>query len=148
MAAYRGKFQPRNPQKYKGDFTNIVYRSSWELRFMGYLDSNPNIIQWSSEEIFIPYKSPLDGKWHRYFPDFIIRMRDKDGKVLTKMIEIKPRSQSVPPAPKAKGQHTKKYLKEVATYGINQAKWKAANEYCLDRNWQFVVLTERDVNFS
>lgn len=145
MAAYRGRFQPRNPQKYKGDPTNIVYRSSWELRFMGYLDSNPNVIQWSSEELFIPYRSPLDGKWHRYFPDFIIRMKHKDGKIITKMIEIKPHSQSVPPEPKSKGKHTKKYLKEVATWGLNSSKWSAAKEYCDTKNWEFVVLTEKEL---
>jgi len=113
---------------------------------MNYIDTNPNIIQWASEELFIPYKSPLDGKWHRYFPDFIIKMRDKDGKISTKMIEIKPRSQSVPPTPKGKGSKpTKKYLREVATFGINSAKWHAAKEYCADHNWEFVVLTEKEL---
>ena len=146
MATYKGRFVPKNPQKYKGDPTRIVYRSSWELRFMKYVDENPNILQWASEELFIPYKSPLDGKWHRYFPDFIIKMRDKDGKLLVKMVEIKPRSQSVPPTIKTIGSKpTKKYLKEVAVYGINMAKWNAAKEYCDNRNWQFVVLTEKEL---
>jgi hypothetical protein len=146
MATYRGRFQPKNPQKYKGDPTKIQYRSSWELRFMKYLDENSNIIQWASEEVIVPYKSPLDGKWHRYFPDFVIKMRDKDGKVSVKMIEIKPRSQSVPPTVKTNGSKpTKKYLREVATYGINMKKWEAAKEYCADRNWEFVVLTEKEL---
>ena len=113
---------------------------------MKYVDENPNILQWASEELFIPYKSPLDGKWHRYFPDFIIKMRDKDGKLLVKMVEIKPRSQSVPPTIKTNGSKpTKKYLKEVAVYGINMAKWNSAKEYCDSRNWQFVVLTEKEL---
>jgi hypothetical protein len=146
MVTYTGRFQPKNPQKYKGDPTNIVYRSSWELRFMKYLDTNPNIIQWASEEVIVPYKSPLDGKWHRYFPDFIVRMRDKDGNVVVKMVEIKPRAQAVPPTPKAHGSKpTKKYIREVATFGINSAKWHAAKEYCADRNWEFVVLTEKEL---
>lgn len=115
---------------------------------MGYLDKNPNVLQWASEELFVPYKSPLDGKWHRYFPDFIVRMRDREGKTVVKMIEIKPRSQSVPPEVRKDGQQiTKKYLREVATYGINNAKWEAAKEFCADRNWEFVVLTEKDVKF-
>lgn len=148
MATYKGRFSPRYPEKYKGNPTNIVYRSSWELRFMGYLDKNPNVLQWASEELFVPYKSPLDGKWHRYFPDFIVRMRDREGKAVVKMIEIKPRSQSVPPEVRKDGQRiTKKYLREVATYGINNAKWEAAKEFCADRNWEFVVLTEKDVKF-
>lgn len=148
MATYKGRFSPRYPEKYKGNPTNIVYRSSWELRFMGYLDKNPNVLQWASEELFVPYKSPLDGKWHRYFPDFIVRIRDREGKTVVKMIEIKPRSQSVPPEVRKDGQQiTKKYLREVATYGINNAKWEAAKEFCADRNWEFVVLTEKDVKF-
>lgn len=148
MATYKGRFTPRNPEKYKGNPTNIVYRSSWELKFMGYLDKNPNVYQWASEEVAIPYRSPLDGKWHRYFPDFIVRMRDRDGNTVVKMIEIKPRSQSVPPEVRQNGQKiTKKYLREVATYGINSAKWEAAKEFCADRNWEFVVLTEKDVKF-
>ena len=148
MVAYKGRFVPRNPEKYKGNPTNIVYRSSWELKFMGYLDKNPNVLQWASEEVAIPYRSPLDGKWHRYFPDFIVRMLDRDGKKVVKMIEIKPRSQSIPPEVRQNGQKiTKKYLREVATYGINSAKWEAAKEFCADRNWEFVVLTEKDVKF-
>jgi hypothetical protein len=146
MATYKGRFQPKNPTKYKGDPTKIVYRSSWELRFMNYIDMNPNIIQWASEEVIVPYRSPLDGKWHRYFPDFVIKMKDKDGKVSVKMIEIKPRSQSVPPTIKGKTtKPTKKYLREVATYGLNMSKWEAAKEFCADRNWEFVVLTEKEL---
>jgi hypothetical protein len=113
---------------------------------MKYLDDNVNVLQWASEEIIIPYKSPLDGKWHRYFPDFVIKMRNKDGSILIKMIEIKPRSQSIPPKPNRSGSKpTKKFLREVATYGINMAKWHAAKDYCDDRKWEFVVLTERDL---
>ena len=149
MPAYKGRFVPRTPEKYKGNPTNIVYRSSWELKFMGYLDKNPNVLQWASEEIAIPYRSPLDKKWHRYFPDFIVRMRDADGNTVVKMIEIKPMSQSVPPEIRQNSQRiTKKYLREVMTYGINNAKWEAAKEFCADRNWEFVVLTEKNVNFT
>jgi hypothetical protein len=146
MKAYSGRFTPKNPQKYKGDPTKIIYRSSWELRVMGYLDNNPNIIQWASEELAIPYKSPIDGKWHRYFPDFVVKMRDRDGKVTVKMLEVKPKAQSVPPTiKKGSSKPSKKYLKEVMTWGINSSKWEAAKEYCADRNWQFVVLTEKEL---
>ena len=148
MAPYKGRFVPKHPEKYKGNPTNIVYRSSWELQFMGLLDKNPNVLQWASEEVVVPYKSPLDNRWHRYFPDFIVRMRDRDGKTVVKMIEIKPRSQSVPPEVRKDGQRiTKKYLREVATYGVNNAKWEAAKEFCADRNWEFVVITEADIKF-
>ena len=113
---------------------------------MKLLDERDDIIQWASEELAIPYKSPIDGKWHRYFPDFLVRMRDRNGNIVVKMIEIKPRAQAVPPKPKAKGSKpTKKYLQEVATYGINNAKWLAAKDYCEDRRWDFVVLTEKEL---
>jgi hypothetical protein len=107
---------------------------------MNWLDKNPDIISWASEEINIPYKSPVDGRWHRYFPDFLVKVRTKDGKLRTMMLEIKPKHQTK--EPEKQKRITKKYINEVTTYGINQAKWKAAEEYCLDRSWEFKVLTE------
>jgi len=91
--SYKGWFTPRNPQKYKGDATNIVYRSSWELRVMKYLDDNPAVVWWASEELFIPYKSPVDQKVHRYFPDFIARIRQANGEI-TVVMEVKPFKQT------------------------------------------------------
>lgn len=149
MKTYKGRFRPKNPTKYKGDPTNIIYRSMWEFRVMRHLDEHPHVIQWSSEEVAVPYKSPIDGKYHRYFPDFIVRMKDRDGIVKVRMIEIKPASQSKPPTVRKDGEKiSKKYLTEVARWGINQAKWEAAQEYCKDRNWTFIVLTERDIKFT
>ena len=141
--AYSGKFTPKNPQKYVGDYTKITYRSSWEARVMTWLDKEPNVISWASEELAIPYISPVDGKRHRYFPDFIVKVKNKDGKVSTMMIEVKPQKQSVEPAKRSRV--TKQYITEVVTYSINQAKWKAAQEYCLDKGWQFKVLTEKEL---
>jgi len=103
---------------------------------MSYFDKNPEIIWWASEEMSISYRSPIDGKMHKYFPDFII----KTSKSEVVMIEVKPAHQSKPPEKKSR--ITKKYLNEVKTWGINQAKWKAAEEYCADRKWKFQVLTE------
>ena len=140
--AYKGKFSPRNPQKYRGDYRNIVYRSSWECRAMSRLDSSPDVLEWSSEEIVIPYKSPVDGRWHRYFPDFLVKMRSIDGKVETVMIEVKPEKQSQPP--KIQKRKTKQYIQEVVTWSVNNAKWKAAIEYCKDRKWKFVVMASTD----
>jgi hypothetical protein len=138
--AYSGRFTPRNPQKYIGDYKNIIYRSSWECKMMDWLDRNPNIISWASEELIIPYISPVDGRWHRYFPDFLVKMRAKDGKLKTMLLEVKPKRQSQAPEPQKR--ITKRYINEVATWGVNQSKWKAANEYCLDRGWEFQVITE------
>lgn len=144
--AYQGYFKPKNPQKYKGDPTNIVYRSSWELKLMLFLDSRPEIVQWSSEEIVIPYISPIDGKYHRYFPDFIVTKINKQGKKETTLIEVKPLAQTKPP--KKSNKITKKYITEVKTWGVNEAKWKAANEYCKDRGWTFQIFTEENLGIK
>jgi hypothetical protein len=138
--AYQGIFKPKNPKKYIGDSNNIVYRSSWECRVMNWFDQNDDIMSWASEELIVPYKSPIDNRFHRYFPDFIVKVKTRDGTVKTLMIEVKPKKQTVPPEPKKRV--TKQYVTEVTTYGVNQAKWKAAHEYCLDRGWEFKIMTE------
>ena len=138
--SYSERFKPKNYKKYKGDPTNVFYRSLWERRFMVYCDNNPNILEWGSEEIIIPYKSPLDKKVHRYFPDFFIKYKNSSGKIIREIIEVKPKRHLSPPKePKRK---TKRYLGEVNTYIINQAKFKAAEEFCKDRKLGFRILTE------
>jgi len=138
--AYSGRFKPSNPQKYMGNHENIVYRSSWECRVMNWLDKNPSIVSWASEELIIPYKSPVDNRMHRYFPDFVVKVRGQDGKTRTMMLEVKPKYQTKPPEQKKRV--TKQYIREVTTWGVNQAKWTAAEEYCKDRGWEFKLITE------
>ena len=138
--SYSGKFKPKNYKKYKGDPTKIVYRSLWERRFMVYCDNNDKIIEWGSEELIIPYRSPSDKKVHRYFPDFYIKYLNKEGNVVREIIEVKPKKQLRPP--KTPKRQTKRYLQECATFMVNQAKWKAAEEYCSDRKMKFRFLTE------
>jgi hypothetical protein len=140
--SYKGWFTPKNRSKYKGDSENVVYRSSWELRVMKWLDENPSVIWWASEELIIKYKSPIDQKIHRYFPDFIVRLKQKNGAESTVVIEIKPQKQTVKPVQKRK---TKRYLQEAATYAVNQEKWRAADLFCKEHGWQFKVLTEKDI---
>jgi hypothetical protein len=142
MKYHKGVFKPKNPKKYKGDATNIVYRSSWEIRVMNWLDDNPNVLWWASEELHVPYRSPVDQRMHRYFPDFIVRIRRKAGQETTLMIEVKPERQTKKPTQKRK---TKRYLEEAATYAVNQEKWRAAEIFCQQQGWQFVVLTEKDL---
>ena len=144
--AYKGKFRPRITKKYKGDYTNIIYRSLWELKFMKYCDSNQNILEWGSEEFFIPYTSPVDGKRHRYYPDFYIKVKESTGQVKKYVIEIKPKKQCIEPKPQKK--KTKGYIYEVCEYAKNQAKWKAASEYCKDRMVEFKVLTENELGIK
>lgn len=134
---------PKNTEKYAGDPTKIVSRSSWELRTFKWLDENPSVLEWSSEEIVIPYKSPVDNKIHRYFPDVYARFKTSDNRTKTYLIEIKPEYQVKPP--EIKKNITKRYVTEVCTYAVNDAKWRAAREYCLDRKWEFKVITEKDL---
>ena len=144
--AYKGRYKPQNPEKYDGDPTNIIYRSLLERRFMVYCDTHANILKWSSEEVVIPYVSPLDNRIHRYFVDFMIQYRDVNGKLKTSLIEVKPHAQTMEPKKKTTGSKpTRRYITEVMTWGVNQAKWKAATEYCKDRNWEFKLLTEKQL---
>jgi len=139
---YKGWFKPNNPGKYKGDPSNIVYRSTWEVRVMKWLDEHPQVIWWGSEELPIPYISPVDKKKHKYFPDFIAKMKLKDGKVMTYIIEVKPLAQTKMPTQKKK---TRKYLQEMATYAVNQEKWRAADIFCQEHGWKFLVVTEKEL---
>jgi len=139
--AYSGKFKPINPSKYKGNPTNIIYRSLWECKLMMRLDKDPNILWWGSEETIVRYRSPVDGKIHRYFIDFIVKTNQN--KIL--LIEVKPKHQTIPPVITEEKKKSKKYLREVMTWGINQAKWKAATEYAKDRGYEFVIFTEKEL---
>ena len=141
--AYKGKFRPHNIKKYRGNHKGIIYRSLWELRFMRYCDSTPSILEWASEELIIPYRSPIDGKKHRYFPDFWLKVKTAEGEIKQSVIEIKPKIQTKPP--KQKNKVTRKYLREVKTWGVNEAKWKAAEAFCKDRDWKFKIITEKDL---
>ena len=139
----QGYFRPLHPEKYIGNPQNIVYRSSWELRFMKWCDESTNVIQYGSEEFFIPYRSPVDNKTHRYFPDFLIKIQEQSGEVKTYLIEIKPQRQTVQPkVPKRK---TKNWLYEMKTYSVNQAKWAAAEEWCRSRGIEFKLITEKEL---
>jgi hypothetical protein len=140
----QGKFNPKNPNKYKGDLKDIVFRSSWERTVMVMCDNNPHILEWSSESIVIPYISPVDGKAHRYFMDFWMKVKQHDGSSKVFLIEVKPKSQTKPPK-RTKNKKEDVFLTEVRTYSVNQAKWKAAREYCKSRGWEFKVWTEDQI---
>ena len=138
--SYKGKFKPKYPEKYRGNPTNIIYRSLWEFQFMRHLDLSSDVIQWSSEETIVPYRSPLDNKIHRYFPDFIYtQIIDNERK--TYMVEIKPSIYTK--EPKIKTKKTKRYLNEVKSYVVNLAKWKAAKAFCEKKGWNFYIKTEK-----
>lgn len=138
-------WRPRNAFKYIGDPTAIISRSSWETKFMVFCDMNDNVIKWNSEDIRIPYKSPVDGRFHTYHVDFLITVKDRLGELKTYLVEVKPHMQTQPP----KNIKSKKTLMEAtATYAINQAKWEAATSYANSRGWTFKIVTEYDLGLK
>jgi hypothetical protein len=113
---------------------------------MVYCDKSQNILEWGSEEIALPYRSPIDNRIHRYFPDFYIKVRETSGQIKKYIIEIKPKKQTV--EPKVQKKKTKGYIYEVYEYAKNQAKWKAAREFCKDRLWEFKIITEDELGIK
>ena len=144
--AYKGKYRPSHPKKYKGDPTGIIFRSLWERKFMVYCDQNKNVLEWASEEIALPYRSPVDNKVHRYFPDFYMKIKETNGAIKNYVIEVKPLKQCSPP--KKPKRQTKGYMREAYEYAKNQAKWQAAKEFCDDRQWEFKVVTEKELGIK
>ena len=141
--AYKGRYNPVNPKKYKGNSQNIIYRSLWERKFMVYCDTNDKVLEWGSEEIIIPYISPWDSKVHRYFPDFYIKVKQSSGNLKKFIIEVKPKKQTRPPKPVER--KTKRWINEVRTFGVNEAKWKHATKWCKDNDMEFKILTEEEL---
>jgi len=113
---------------------------------MVYCDTNQNILEWGSEEMCLPYKSPVDNRYHKYFPDFYIKVRESNGKIKKYIIEIKPLKQTI--EPKVQKRKTKGYIYEVVEYAKNQAKWEAAREWCADHGYEFKVLTENELGIQ
>lgn len=139
--SYKGKYKVINKDKYQGDYTKVVYRSSWELAFMKYCDHNSSILKWNSEDVVIPYFDPSRNKNRRYFMDFWIMKKSKDGIVRELLIEVKPDAETrMPKVPKRK---TQSYKRSIATYITNRAKWDAAEIWAHKRQMGFVVLTEK-----
>jgi len=135
---YKGKFIPRNPIKYLGDLQSIVYRSSYELKFMNWCDLNESVKVWASEEVAIPYRNPLDNKVHKYMVDFYIQVDKKKY-----LVEVKPERFTKPP--ETQKRKTKRYIQEVAQYGVNEAKWKSAKDFCKKQNMEFMIITEKEL---
>jgi len=137
--SYKGKYKIKHPEKYLGDYTKVVYRSLWERQAFKWCEGNSRVRAWNSEEVVIPYKCKTDNRIHRYFIDLFIEM--DDGKCI--LVEIKPKKQTV--EPKVQKRKTKAYIYEVTEYAKNMAKWRAAEEFCKDRMWEFKVLTEDEL---
>lgn len=143
----QGRFRPLHPEKYKGDYTNILYRSSWERSFMQWCDKTEQVKRWQSEEKAIWYYDPINKKNRRYFPDFIVEYERNDGITMQEMVEIKPYRQVIGP-PENPKRRTKAWAQAVQTYIINEAKWKAARNYCEDRGMNFRLITEKELGIT
>lgn len=141
----QGRYSVKNREKYIGDPCDCVYRSSWERKAMVKFDESQTVLKWGSEPFAIPYRSPVDNRLHRYFPDFIVKAVDPQGREVVTLIEVKPFSETQPP--KQTQRKTKeRYATELATFLVNQAKWEAARALCASKSWRFVVMTEREIN--
>jgi len=134
--ARSGEFTPKNPGKYKGTYP-ITYRSSWENTVFNAFDNHPNVVEWASESIKIPYQHPFTGAPSMYVPDILVKFQDKKGKIRVELIEIKPAKETL--AEKAKSKY------DQAALIVNQAKWKAAAAWCQRNNIKFRILTEHDI---
>lgn len=145
----QGYYRPINPEKYIGDVTKIIYRSSWELQFCKYCDLNSNVLYWSSEPFSIEYENPIDNTLHNYYVDFYIKVKTKNEEIKEYLVEIKPYSKTQRPILENKDKvHYKtlrKYTKELEEYIINQAKFKAGLEFAKRKNLNYIVLTDKDL---
>jgi hypothetical protein len=140
-------FSPINKSKYVGDVTKIVIRSQLEMRFAMWCDRTPAIKQWASEELVVPYKSPIDNKIHRYFVDFWMVTQNERGEHEKWWVEIKPKVETMPPAmPKKMTEKGRRNLQEATmTYYVNQAKWQSATSYAQKHAARFIVITDEDL---
>lgn len=139
----QGFFKPRHPEKYVGDVNSIRFMSSWELQMDKFLDDNPNVLRWSSEEIAIPYVKPTDGKVHKYYPDYWVEYRNKHGDIIQEIWEVKPETQTK--QPKRRGKNKKTQVRESITYAVNVAKWQAATQFCNKYKMKFRIITENQI---
>ncbi len=133
----KGRFVPKHPEKYVGNANAIFFRSSWEVTFMKWMDMHPSVVQWASEEIAIPYKSPKDNLVHQYYPDFLIVYRDTTGNIRKEIVEIKPYSETIV--------SKKATPEQLAVIAVNHAKWEAAARFAQMQGMSFRVITEKSI---
>ena len=138
----QGIFTPNNPNKYIGR-SKPLYRSSFELKFFRWCDSNSNVLEWASEAVIIPYTCPTDNKVHRYYTDGIVALKEATG-VVKYIIEIKPASQVLPPSSSSRKRRST-MIYEAAQYAKNTAKWEAARKWCASHGFKFQILTEKEL---
>lgn len=142
---HKGLYTLKNPDKYVGDKNAIVWRSLWELKMMRWADENPAVLKWGSEIVVIKYLYAVDNKMHRYFVDFVMQVKKKDGSTENLLIEVKPESQTKPPVP---GRNKNRYIEELLTWQKNQDKWTAATAWAEEHGYKFMIMNEHDLGIK
>lgn len=137
-------YNPKFPEKYVGKQQKIICRSKWEMDFCRWLDNNSSVVKWASEAIEIPYYNPIKMRQARYYPDFFAQIKNKEGHIITWVIEVKPNKECSAPVNR-KNKKTKTMLYEQQNWMVNEAKWKAATQYCKLRGWLFKLITEKQL---
>jgi len=137
----QGYYTPKNPEKYVGKADKIRYMSSWEYDLDRFLDGNPNVLEWSSEPIGIPYLKPTDGRIHKYYPDYWVKYKNTKGEIIQEILECKPHAQTIQP----RNTRNKRNLYEQVTYAINVAKWQACQAWCDAHGIKFRIVTEKSL---
>jgi len=140
----QGYYTPRHPEKYRGDVKKIRFMSSWELSVHKFLDNNPNVLEWASEEVVIPYVKPTDGRVHKYYVDYWVRFKTRTGEIVTELWEVKPEKEINPPK-RSRGKSRQTVLYEELTYAVNKAKWHSAALFAQQQGWKFRLMTEKQI---
>lgn len=141
--SFKGIYKIKNPKKYIGDSTNIIWRSTWEHKFMHYLDNTPSVLSWSSEELYVGYFDPTTNKSRRYFPDFYMKVKQNNGNIEEFLVEVKPYHETV--KPELKKRKIKAFNEKARKYIVNQSKWDAATQFCESKGWHFKIITEHEL---
>lgn len=148
--SYKGFYKVQHPEKYRGDPTQCYYRSLWERKVCKFADMSDSVIEWCIEPFSIKYWSPIDSRPHQYIIDFWMKVKRADGSIEVQLIEVKPYKQTLNPlseeyAPKSRVRRTKTVARELTTWAVNEAKWKAARKLCEEKGWKFIILTEKEL---
>ena len=139
----KSKYTPVYPHKYKGNSKMIICRSSWERKFCQWCDMNNSIVSWASEEFSIPYVSPKDNRVHKYYPDYLIKVKEKNDMIKTYVVEVKPYKQTMPPKPRSR--KTKSYSNRVCYLCSQSGKVESCKRICEDHRIEFKVVTEKEL---
>lgn len=146
----RGQFKQGFYEELNGKYVGpkpIIYRSSWEYKFMVYCDKNQDVLSWSSEAVKVKYYNPITKKYHNYYIDFFMKVKTKDGLEKKYLVEIKP--SSLLKAPNKPKRVTEKALSNykyaVNEFVKNKHKAEAAKKVAESIGMEYIILTEKSL---